>query len=862
MKPSIREIVESISGLEPGAALVLAPGFVREEWKSLCFKSGKAIVENAILSPKQIAQILVPESQDQMIERFSRIEMLRENFKAPELRSALPKLLEHRFRPKFFESLDRALQKGRELFVHAEEARIFEERLNEKNGLDERRSEFFGLNRFWERLLELRGFHDDASLFEAATRRLREEGGSRIPFQKLFWLDHFGMSPRIRHFFEELSRSISVEHLHSSGFFQGRESIGSSPALRLLNRKLTHSLEDGAHHLLDEVLRDPDHEVVVIEDRPEIRRTLERIALERGVNLQDARDPTLLTQSEEMKTALLELDLVSRNFSRDLALAWINAKDPDRGDLRRQIIESNAEPKGNPAFKPLLERYPKKMTVEQLGEAILESASDFRLPEWVSKVLAATVEEWKLGLRKIGSERKPRPLQLLSRELGDRLKTAAPPVPPVRRESGLHLYRVDQAVSFALPPGVRVHFFGVSPAFFEPKEDGTEWLSGRDLETLAFEFALPDRKTRRETSRNSLLSWVNCSSHPPVFWEFEYDEGGTEVESAALVLSSFPELELPEPAILHVHEKVLRSFSTTLKPPRTVAEVPLEGTEFPMGFLNSLGNCPFTAFAQHLLRLYDERDPDFELGSDVYGNLLHAAIEILLVSPKPDAELAFEEAWKKTRKPAWLRSERLHRSMRARALTILETFLGSESEYRNRSGAEPKLQEAEIELKREGLVFRGRMDRVDQHADGLVVLDYKTSAKQPSGQVSLEKGKGLQLASYALALRDQENQEVVSAQYVVLSPEKINRNYGVLFKKWNQGKASDSVEFPLSFVKSNHTSLFDAEPDELWKAFDSKITGLIRKAQESGFRAEPADPQDCKSCRYSGVCGRERAVLP
>jgi len=144
----------------------------------------------------------------------------------------------------------------------------------------------------------------------------------------------------------------------------------------------------------------------------------------------------------------------------------------------------------------------------------------------------------------------------------------------------------------------------------------------------------------------------------------------------------------------------------------------------------------------------------------------------------------------------------------------------------------------------------------------LVVMDYKTSSKQPSGQVALEKGKGLQLASYALALRERENQEVVSAQYVVLSPDKINRNYGVLFKKWNQGKASDSVEFPLSFVRSNNSSLFDSDPEALWKSFDGKITGLIRTARETGFHAVPADPQDCKSCRYSGVCGRERAVVP
>ncbi len=731
MQERLQQIIQRISGLEPEATLILFPGFVREEWKSLCFESGKAITGHAILNPKQIAQFLVPDSESQMLERGARVEMLRENFKAPELRSALPKLMEHRFRPKFFESLDRALQKGRELFVHDEEARIFEERLNEKNGPDERRSEFFGLNRFWDRLLELRDFKDEAALFEAAVRALREGGASRIPFQKAICLTHFRLSPRVQHFFEELSRNLEVEWIHSSEFFGDAKEEGA-PGTLLVSRKKTHSLEDGAHHLLDQVLSDPDHEVVVIEDQSEVRRTLEPVARERGVNLQDARDPTLISHSEEIKTALLELDLVSRNFPRDLALAWISAKDPDRGDLRRRIIESNFEPKGNPVFESLLRRYRKRMTLDELRTALLESILDFKLPPWVSKVIEAQMDEWVRGLQQLGTEKRGRPLRLLSRELSDRLKTAAPPVPPVRHEAGLRLYRVDQAVSFGLLPDSRVHFFGVSPAFFEPKEESTEWLSGRDLETLSFEFGLPDRRSRRETARKSLLSWIRGSSRSPVFWEYEYDENGTEVESSLLFLSGFSEFGISSEETLPVHPDVLCSLVSGLSAPRTVAEVGFQEREFPMGFLNSLGNCPFTAYAQHILKLYDERDPDFEVSSDVYGNLLHAAIEILLLS-KTDTEKAFQEAWEKTRKPAWLKNERLFRSMRARALEILKTFLASESEYRARSGAEPKLQEADIELVREGITFKGRLDRVDQHADGLVVLGYKTSSEPPSG---------------------------------------------------------------------------------------------------------------------------------
>jgi RecB family exonuclease len=293
-----------------------------------------------------------------------------------------------------------------------------------------------------------------------------------------------------------------------------------------------------------------------------------------------------------------------------------------------------------------------------------------------------------------------------------------------------------------------------------------------------------------------------------------------------------------------------------------VAQVSFSEREFPIGFVNALGNCAFTAYAQFLLRLRDERDPDFELGNDIYGNLLHKGIELLLESKGSlTAEAAFDSAWDVTRKPGWVRSERLKSATREKAIRVLGLFLQSEDEFREKSKTDLRSQEEEILLQRDGFVFKGRVDRTDRHADGLVVMDYKTGSKQTAGQDALESGKGLQLAAYALALRDQTGEEVISAQYVVLSKEKINRNYGVLFGRWNKGKAADRVEFPVSSVKANHASLFSDDPESIWNAFDLKIRDLLKKATEHGFHASPADESDCERCRYSGVCGRKRSML-
>jgi hypothetical protein len=866
MSTKVDEIICSISGLNPESVLVLSPGFVREEWKSLCFKREKSLIATAIQSPKQIAQLFVPELNERMLDQGARIEMLRENFKSSELKSGLPKLMEHRFRPKFFESLARALEKGRELFVHSKEAGIFQERLDEKNGRNERRTEFFLLNQFWEHLLSARDFADDARLFELASERLRAGHVQQPAFRKIYWLHHFPMSPRVRFFCESLAQAFQVEMIHSSEFFKGE----SKP----IERVIAHSMEDGAQHLFDDLLTSGnlDRDIVVIEDRPEVRRTLHRIAAERGLPLKDARDPTLLSHAEEVKNALLELEMVSKGFPRDLVLAWVGVRSPGRGDIRRKIIESN-ETQGMEAyaFDPLLQealkkveaRYSKRMKIAELKIAIEASVKSFELPGWVLKTISSQIEDWEQSLLMIGLAGKARPIRFWHKELQEQMKKAAPPVPPVRFGSGLRIYRVDQAVSFSLPADVKIHFFGVSTSFLEPREESTEWLSGRDLETLALEFSLPDRRAKREAIRGALESWVSRSSESCLFWECLYDEDGTEQEPAELSLRSFAKFELGEPRMLPVHPLILPSLTAKLSPSVSTARVEVAQREFPLSFLNALGNCAFTAYSQYLLKLYDERDPDFEIGNDIYGNLIHAAVEILVQKKwEPSSEEAFAEAWKKTRKPAWVRSERLRRAMQKRVMVILDRFRVSDLEFQAKSGTDTKVQEQAIELKREGFVLQGRMDRVDQHADGLVVFDYKTGAKLPSGQSTLEKGKGLQLPAYALALRDQENQDVVSAQYIQMNPDKINRNYGILFKKWNKGKAADEVEFPLSFVKSNHTSLFSEEPEMIWKAFDEKISSLLKKVKEGEFMAAPADEADCNRCRYSGVCGRGRAVLP
>jgi len=213
MSRVLDEILNDIKGLDPQASLVLGAGFVREEWKTLCFKRAYSVVSSAILGTQQIASVLVPESNTRFMERSARIELLRQAFQKEELRQALPLLSHHRARPSYFEKLDQTLQQGRMNFAHATEAEVISSQLIEKTGNQQKREEFFLLNRFWERLLEVRELWDEARLYEDAVQRLMH--GTPKLQARYYRVEHSRAKPRVEWFWSELAKKTDVQSISS-----------------------------------------------------------------------------------------------------------------------------------------------------------------------------------------------------------------------------------------------------------------------------------------------------------------------------------------------------------------------------------------------------------------------------------------------------------------------------------------------------------------------------------------------------------------------------------------------------------------------------------------------------------------------
>ncbi len=867
------QIVEKITGLNPKAILCVGKGFVREEWKALCFKKGKAIGAHSILNQNQIAQLLVPESKNRVLDPSARVELLRQAVKKTEVRAALPILTQRRFRPRFFEALDRSLQSGRMMFAHSEEGEVIRHRLAEKTGVDLKRDEFFDLSRYWERLLEHKNLWDEGRLFFDATQKLAENNLPELLREKtVFRLQHFSELPRIQLFWSELARVLPVQDIQSSALTEKL----TSPSV--LERRVAHSQEDAGLFLIENILEkcesgdDLLSHAVVIPDQPAVRRCLKRIAEMRGIKLLDARDPTQMIQSEELKLSLLELELAAKNFPTPLVFSWLNAQPRFRselGDLRKQMVELGLTgqlesyrrfPLVYEALKKVQNRYPARITLAELAEAVTASTREFSIPSWVEQSLDRMVSEWSRSLLQLELQHRKWPLRHWFEQLKEKVLKATPVVLPHRNRFGLQLFRADQAISLPLlsrsgeGPALQIHFFGMDVRYFEARDSGNEWFSARDHEILSLDFGVVSMDERQKQIESAFCGWAKLGNASPRFWDYEYDESGGEREPATL--DFLENLQVTE-VEMGMHPSLGASLHHRLETTFSQVQLPLPKSEWPVSFLNAYGNCGFQGYAGHLLKLNDERETDFELGGDVFGNLVHGALEIM-VKEKLEPEASFDRAWEKLKTTAWIRNERLAFSIRHKTLRILTSFLESENNYQDLSRAVPTCFEEPIEFTRKGLVFKGRIDRIDQHADGMVVVDYKT-ATVPNGLAILEKGIELQLPVYALAVQEKFKQTVIGAQYLQVKPSKPNRNYGVLFAAWNKSKKADPVEYPLTNARSNSASVFQESPEEVWGRFDQKVTQLVDRMNTGDFSAVPAEPKNCERCRFILVCGRLRA---
>lgn len=232
-----------------------------------------------------------------------------------------------------------------------------------------------------------------------------------------------------------------------------------------------------------------------------------------------------------------------------------------------------------------------------------------------------------------------------------------------------------------------------------------------------------------------------------------------ELRKVVLQNGSYP---LGEDAILtharHAWKVEVRRESSAAPDERDgVTGVPIAWSErtFSVSQLTRLGLCPFSWFAQKVLKLDELPEEESSLNPGVRGSLYHRTLELLFKAAGGDRtqithpqalRKAFERAEKDSeidfsQLPAW-------EAQREEHLKTLGLVVREDSFYPD--GAEAIALETFFTGRWKGFPIRGYIDRIDRTENGLVLIDYKTSSQAPSG-VKDANGKAaidLQLSVY------------------------------------------------------------------------------------------------------------------
>lgn len=196
--------------------------------------------------------------------------------------------------------------------------------------------------------------------------------------------------------------------------------------------------------------------------------------------------------------------------------------------------------------------------------------------------------------------------------------------------------------------------------------------------------------------------------------------------------------------------------------------------------LTSLGQCSFKWFANKRLKLREPFEVEDELSPSLRGNLYHRVLEQLIKKYQVDPSVEFsnieilrttflevEDKIDLPELPAWSVQREDHIQTLSRVL--------KKPDFLHANASPIRLEETFIG-EWQGLKIMGRVDRIDRTPDGLILIDYKTSASKPKG-IKDTNGKAcidVQLSLYqeVAAPNLEPNETVIDAYYYSLTKGK------------------------------------------------------------------------------------------
>lgn len=883
-------LARAVSGLRPEAWICVGTGYSREWVKAELLSRGARLAGDAVITQSELARKIMGVESTRVLGEFARTDALRVLFSQPALRRHLKELQRLRRQRGFFRKLDQAVQAGRSAFAHARDQEVVAQVLEERFGQIELRSELAAFATAYDAWLAAASLWDEPRLLREAAESLRERKSIAALPRRIVLFHGARMEPLEAGFFEELSRSCECTRADDPVAV-------SSPDVRV---ERWHTIDDAVESLLDRIpFGDWHRHMLLVPDDSAVRRALQRAIAERGIPVADYRDPSQLKSSEALKHALLPLELVVSGFERETVIAWIESglaglsSASERAEWIREINARGIR-RGldryrggrldslQAALKPIHEAFGGRVTLKALAERHLQFVSEraavsgLASAPWavVSRFFERMWSELVTDVDLVQPQERAAPLLHWWEGIQERVAYASPAPGAVSPREGLRIFRPQQ-LNLSRHPFVWI--LGLPSAWLSSAGTGSAagdlWYSQRERESIGSEFGLRSSHDVVRERVSALLGWVGAADSV-CFLDYAYAPDGAEREGLLPTLRPvFLSLgaEVPEISERGAHARWRGAYRLSMMvQPESVDLAPLaEIRPNPVSIsadeLDRYSRCGFLGLASSRWRLEDLRKPGLDLWPEVKGRILHRAAEILVSGRDAWGEsesrilaaAALDRAFAEVGSKGIFESTVLKAQVRRRLVRVLVAFVDCEREYLERAQTRVLSLESQERLEREysGVVVRGIPDRIDEHADGLFIMDYKTGSQLPSGRDMVDLKCRLQLPFYALAAREKFKREVLGVQFVQLNSS-ASRTQGIFLKKYNGSKSGMLVN------TRSKLNVFDAEADALWRDLNQGVAEAVQKLSQGQYIAAPPKGEvECRSCFFPDLCGLQRRQL-
>jgi RecB family exonuclease len=898
--PKLEAILASasgrISGLDPKTWIIVEPGISREEVKEYFLSREIGFVSSAIQDVAGLCRGILGPLVDpkRVLGPPSRQEVLRRILADRPFSQSLGELRRLKRQRDFYKKLDRSIQAARMTYISPLEREAQEERLRVAGARGVLRVEVARVIEAYEEWLSENRAWDGPRLILGAIGVLSSPDVELVLPERVIVLSAKPGESRGEAFWETLANRVEIERVFVSDL--GTES--AKPPASAPRWEEWHTVDDCCDRIADALLEASscgtlEENGVLLPDLPAVRRSLKRALTERGLELKDPRDPTRLRWEESVKTALLPLEVVARRYRHEdvisfLHSSWVRIDANPEVDFRekkkihQEILDRGIRMGLESYSGDRLERV--RAILELLQTAFsprvrIEDVAGFHLSwikrnedfeAWVHEFFEGVWERFAQDLAVIGDSRKSAPILYWLERLRLRIQDATPPFEKIQYERGVEIFRLGQT-PLRYPP--KLWCLALPPRYTTGETGGDYYFSDREREILAGHFPVRSQIQEAETRRKVLKLWLEHADEV-VFLDAIYDWDGRERESIEPLLEEMG--VATEPVRMHSHPRWSASYLHPKRSaPRKIELPPMDVEEIRASDIEAFSRCQFLGLALGRWRLRDAKTSDLDLRGDSRGTLLHEAVKVLVESRHEDgsfgmtAEEAVDAAWAKKRPKGLFQGERLTKFTKRKLLPVLEAFMHAEIKYVKRSGTkvlaleEPKLRYVvDLGVKDDGtrkqVAIVGVPDRIDEHPEGIFIIDYKSGADSPTAAQMVDLGYRLQLPIYALAAENHYGKPAIGVQFVTLN-RGASRSRGVFFSRWN-GKTAGS----LTEARANNTSIVDREPNAVWGDAAAQIESHIAEYLSGKIAVEPKQTKpgvryaECEACFVRDACGQRR----